>query len=303
MAEDSWQKSRYVLWSIIITAALLLSGLGLFWLAASLQESTVLSAFLSGIASALVTLGMLEIFYEAILKRALVQDMRESSRLESDIYDVGLSKVAMERDAVKKIEVFESARSIDIAPLHPLTWLDREAHWLVTLARQQPIKCRIHLPEPNSYSEILRYLESDDRELSTSHFCNAKFRQYMNIWDRHDKDFSASSLEVLYYAGYPQAGYVVSESAAVIDIGIAKLHNTDYISYIYKGQSARTSISRIKQFVDRLGSVSIAGSAEDNRPAEDILPLQTGSPSVTAAGGHIEFQYGVGIDARFRGQE
>ncbi|MGD1553639.1 hypothetical protein ACP6C0_10160 [Mycolicibacterium septicum] len=300
LAEGDWDKSRFTVRSVIVGLLVAVAGILLVW-TATLQSSPAMNAFLAGIGTALVTAAILGLVYESFLKRALIRDIREVSRLDNELYSIGLSNVSLDRDLIQMRDLFTSATSLDIVPLHPLTWLDSDSPWLTHLARQRPLHCRIHVPEPTKYSQFLEGLSDRNGELSSTEFCSAKFRECVEHWDQGDEQLTKSNMELFYYAGYPQAGFVVSDDSAVVYVGSAKPNSVDYIAYIYKGESAGPTIARIRQIIRRLDSVPISGATADNRQVDDILPRHGGREKLeSTAGAQSNNLTGVEIDLNDR---
>lgn len=271
--QQTWEDSRFVVRSILVGLFTVIPGIIVLWLASSI-ENGVWATFWSGISTTVISVGILGVLYEAFLKRALVRDIQQGSQVDSRLLSAGITDATLDSDSVHLKEIFGASNTLDIVPSHPLTWHDNNFTWLIRLVQERQVKCRIYLPEPTKYGELLRAVVDGDPQLATGEHCSAKFGQYIQYWDSEAANNRNSTLEIFYYRGYPQSGFILSDTSAVIYASTPKGNsNISNIAYIYRGKAARSTVEWLESAIRQLNAAPVAGTQPDIRTPEQILPL------------------------------
>lgn len=276
--KPDWEESHFVVRSLVVGLCALIPGILLLWVATSM-ENAVWATFWSGISTTVISVGILGVLYEAFLKRALVRDIQQGSQIDSRLLNAGITDATLDPESVHLKEIFGAANKLEIVPSHPLTWHDKNFTWLIKLVQERKITCRIYLPEPSKYGNLLGAVVDGDPQLATGEHCSAKFNQYMQYWDSEAANSKNSTLEVFYYRGYPQSGFILSDTSAVIYASTPKGNSAiSNIAYIYRGIAAKATIGWLESAIRQLNAVPVAGTLPDKRTPEQILPLSTLSP-------------------------
>ncbi|MDR7358923.1 hypothetical protein [Paeniglutamicibacter sulfureus] len=261
--------------SIVVGLCTVIPGMIMLWIASSL-DSGVWATFWSGISTTVISAGILGVLYEAFLKRALVRDIQQGSQIDYRLLNAGITDATLDPDSVSLKEIFGASNKLDIVPSHPLTWHDNNFTWLIRLVQERQITCRIYLPEPIKYGRLLEAVVDGDPQLATAEHCSAKFNQYMQYWESQDANSNNSTLEVFYYGGYPQSGFIVSDTSAVIYASPPKGNSAiNNIAYIYRSKAAKATIGWLQSAIRQLNAAPVAGTQPDQRTPEQILPLST----------------------------
>lgn len=273
---SKWDDSRLILWSVLCASALILAGVLLLWHASEAYDALktpTLIVFLSGIATTLIGVGIVGVLYEAILKRALVTDIQRGSQVDISLITAGMTHASIKGRAPLPQDVLSSAKTLHIMPAKPLTWQDANFQWLVALANERSVKCRIYLPEPTRYSAILQSMPDNDPAGTSSGDCSRIFRRYEATWLK-DVSGGKSTLEVFYFDGYPHSEVLLGEREAIVKVGDLSGRDSanESATYVYQGPAAQATVRWLRKMIEGLKPASISGAPIDQRPPSEILP-------------------------------
>ena len=270
-----WEGSHFLFRSLIIAVATLLPGILILWKTSSIPDDVVAATFWSQIATTLISLGVVGVLYESLLKTAFLRDIQKSLGLNSALLRTGLVDALREPDLVRLKQHFGSARTITVFPADPLTWHVQNYPWLLQLARERKLVVRIYLPTAAAMSASRNGTVADLPGPVTVEACARTFDEYRSSWDAAAFRVKWSRLECFSYIGVPHGGFVFDGDAAAIfveDLVGINRHSSG-LTYLYRGPNAKGTIEWLTAAIERLDAVQIDGSMADERDAHEILPL------------------------------
>lgn len=275
-----WERSHYLVRSVVIGLVMVAPAILLLWWAESARagaaakgsSDVVFPSILAEASTALLSIGLLGILYDAFLKRALMRDIQESLQINSALLGSGLTLVTLDSEELRFRDHFRDSKEIHVFPANPLIW-HREMNWLITLAREKTVTVHLYLPEATKYSA---WLEASDPNWAheDAAYCEREFSEAASRWGKVNFTATGSRLERKSYEGYPRSGFIVSDEAAVVyvddpsgDSGLPGM------IHAYKGSGASSTIEWLKEALSRLNAPTVEGAQPDRRSAQQILAL------------------------------
>jgi hypothetical protein len=274
--QGSWDNSPFLSRSMVGGLILLIVGLIALFLSSGISDSPTWATFWAGLSTTLLSVGAIGVMYDGFLKKALLQEIQRAAALSSRIADSGLVDSGDGSDVTAPQALFASASGLTIVPAAPLHWQDQNYDWLLRLASARKMHCRIYLPEPLEYSRLAQQVLKDDPILVSQETCVAKYLLYRRKWDEamHEAE---STLELLYYRGYPHSGFIFSEGAAMI-------HSPGPTGkalsvYVYEGTKSKNIRQKLNESITYLQAESIDGFGPNEKSVDDIIPPIGREPS------------------------
>jgi len=127
--------------------AIILVGVILFWIGTKGGQT---NALLTGLASALVSLGSVTLVAEVLLRNAYTFDLLEIVGLEQSVYETGLSELSDEPSFDWSWVSDASPTAIRVALIDPRAWIQRDWPKVVDQAALRGIDIEVYLPAPGS---------------------------------------------------------------------------------------------------------------------------------------------------------
>lgn len=269
-----WEGSHFLFRSLVVAVATLVPGIGILWATSNNPDDVVATTFWSQVATTLISLGVVGVFYESFLKAAFLRDMQQALGLNSALLDAGLVDALRESDSVRLKQHFATAKTISVFPADPLTWHVQNYPWLLPLAQERKMVVRIYLPTADTLSaskgDVGGGIPGSDVAA-----CARTFEEYRTSWDAAGIKANGSRLERFSYVGVPHGGFLFSGDAAAIlvedPIGVNRYQSG--LTYLYRGPRAKDTIDWLTAAIARLNAAPIDGSPSDDRDAREILPL------------------------------
>lgn len=124
---------------------------GIFLYVVAEWSEGILKSIVSGMASALLALGVVTFASEYILKTAFTEDVLAISELKHEIYNAGIQKIAGESD-VDWSAILASTRRVKVVALRPSRWQATMWPQILRSAGAHPLEVSVIFIDPGSAS-------------------------------------------------------------------------------------------------------------------------------------------------------
>lgn len=265
---------RYVTRAVVVGAVLFTLGLLMLWWSTD-QTSKTAETFLAGAGSTLLTVGLLSVIHDALLKQSLISDFYAMVRVGESVSMTGLSDISAFKGAVDWHEVLSDARDVKAMPLDPLDWLHNEWQFVLAAAERKGVRISVYLPALDQTGNLgnVQDAESFRRQVEL-----APVRLGRDWQARRSTLHSKSKLNLFTYSGYPSTGVMMTDRRTVLVVpsALGPQHDSQSMLLLFKQGKApdiRNWVQRTLANLPGLASADEYGQQEKRvRPVEEILP-------------------------------
>jgi hypothetical protein len=208
------------------------------------HEDGAMATFLANIGTAVMTVGLVGILYDLLVKRILIAEILGVVGIRESVDAFGLEQIAEHRD-VSFENLLEDAKEVTVLPLDPLRWMDQEFEILRRCARGRPLAATLLLPANDSpYVQVLaERLGKTVAQVSTA-LDQAASGHLGESWER-EPVHSGSQLTVKRFSGLPATGLLMTDKIVAIEVGplirFRQLDREDFVVVADRSKSPLTS--------------------------------------------------------------
>lgn len=206
---------RYVERSI--TVAAVLAGFGVAALAVGVVVGDVWGTVIASLGSALITVGLLSVLYDAYLKDVLLREIYGALKIEQNVHSIDLKEV-VRKDRVDLSSLLSGADEIQVLPLDPGSWSHQEWHRIVEHASQGVITVKVYLPNHDSpHVDVLAQRLGVAAEELSNQIARMPTELALS-WDQKKASSLGSTLEINLYGAVPAVGMLATQRGMMIEI-------------------------------------------------------------------------------------
>jgi hypothetical protein len=198
--------------SLGLVAILLLVG-------ASSRSADVLTSLLSSGGSALLSVAVVGVLYDLVLRGTVAQEVLRIARLQQNLADAGVQNVCWERDVPWRV-LLEDARNFDLILIDDMAWVSRDWQAVVDAAIDRPIAVRVYIPDsdgPDFLSIAARLGKSTDELRAIVNSMAQTIEQSWRAAKTAQRELhSGSQIDVIPYRGLPAYSLLRADANVVM---------------------------------------------------------------------------------------
>jgi hypothetical protein len=182
------------------------------------NETGAASVVLANIGVALMTVGLVGVVYDLLLRRLLVAEVLEVVGIRESVKAFGLLKIG-ERSGFSLADLLDDATEVTALPLDPAQWIDQDFSTIRRFARDRALKVTLLLPANDApYVQILaERLGKSEAEVGQI-LDDAATGKLGDAWDA-EPVYDGASFKVIRFGGVPTTGLVMTDKVIAISVG------------------------------------------------------------------------------------
>lgn len=199
----------------IAVVAVLLGGFFIFWASTQTGGS---GTVLANIGTAVMTVGLVGILYDLLMRRVLLAEVLEVVGIRESIQEFGLKQIVEHRDTPLE-KALQDASEVIILPVDPLHWTQHDFAVVRRSARNRPIRVTLLLPAKDTpYVRVLaERLGKSETEVQTA-LDQAASGHLGQAWDAEPVHPDAELL-IKRFSGLPATGILMTDHIVALDVG------------------------------------------------------------------------------------
>lgn len=184
----------------------------------SSNESGTASVVLANVGVSLMTVGLVGVVYDLLLRRLLVAEVLEVVGIRESVRAFGLTEIG-ERSDVDLEKLLDEANEVVALPLDPLQWIDQDFATIRRRARARPLKVTLLLPANDPpYAQILaERLGKSEAEVAQV-LDETTAGKLGDAWD-DEQVHAGASFRVTRFGGVPTTGLLMTDKTIAITVG------------------------------------------------------------------------------------